>query len=667
MDAQSWITVLAAALGTIGAFIGIVTYGALARSDRVAADQYGQASYSASGPAKAGEALEWDESTIFNGRIVHILLLSDTPGGPVPPGLSVAPAPGEMVVSPALRTLLSTQDGDLLVPRLGGARIAGTIGPTGLVSRGELRAYVGVREPIRESLTAPSPYAVGLSSSRHVTSFKGVGGLRAGTLLVLVLALSAAALPMITLTAAAARSRSWLRDARLSALWLLGVPQRDLRRGEGARAGVLGLCGCVAGGLVVLGYRLAKQHFDATSIAFSGYRLLPVWQLSLVTILIAAVAVYTTTVASRWSPEEAFAVVRRDPRSTTMPSGVPRLLVVCLSLLAILALVTMIEQKLSQPLLVIEYLAMVGVLIAGSIAVPHLATRLLARSSARWGVPGLLASSRATRQPPAVSRALSAVALLVIISPVMQGLVATTEAGGDAAPVGLDQTHARITAPQSFEQRIAAVPHVRLDGPPSGTEGSGVQVSGPSPGSQTSGNCGARYPCTYRVITDGSSVTIENLRNAVGWSGFVDSVKDPNTAQLYGLTVPQTLQILSLVLLIALIACEFCVLLGLLDGVAARVQANAGLRAIGLSRRDAAATYLLELFGPAVLTGVLGSTLGLLLMWQLGLFFGHAFPTSPSRMAAQFAIFMGCFLVVLLAAIPASLRSGKPEYLRVAQ
>jgi hypothetical protein len=64
------------------------------------------------------------------------------PRAPLPPGVGKFPAAGEMVVSPALKSLLESDDGKLLRERLPG-RIVGTIGESGLIGSHELTFYRG--------------------------------------------------------------------------------------------------------------------------------------------------------------------------------------------------------------------------------------------------------------------------------------------------------------------------------------------------------------------------------------------------------------------------------------------------------------------------------------------------------------------------------------------
>lgn len=53
------------------------------------------------------------------------------------------PAPGQLVISPALEQLLASPTGTGLRPRLSGV-VVGTIGGAGLVDPGDLRFYAGM-------------------------------------------------------------------------------------------------------------------------------------------------------------------------------------------------------------------------------------------------------------------------------------------------------------------------------------------------------------------------------------------------------------------------------------------------------------------------------------------------------------------------------------------
>ena len=95
-----------------------------------------------------GGTLVADADTRFRGRDIRGRLLQ---GDAFPPGLTRAPRPGEVFVSPALRDVLATPDARrLLAPRIPG-RVAGTIGAEGLIGPTELVFYAGAASPTAQA------------------------------------------------------------------------------------------------------------------------------------------------------------------------------------------------------------------------------------------------------------------------------------------------------------------------------------------------------------------------------------------------------------------------------------------------------------------------------------------------------------------------------------
>src|SRR5439155_17501884 len=79
---------------------------------------------------------------------------------PAPPGLSRLPGPGEVVVSPALASVLDSPVGRIARERMPG-RVIGLVGKDGLVAPDELVAYVGVRRFVIANLGLPRMVAFG--------------------------------------------------------------------------------------------------------------------------------------------------------------------------------------------------------------------------------------------------------------------------------------------------------------------------------------------------------------------------------------------------------------------------------------------------------------------------------------------------------------------------
>ncbi|WP_328319392.1 FtsX-like permease family protein [Streptomyces sp. NBC_00388] len=151
----------------------------------------------------------------------------------VPPGIAAVPAPGTMVVSPALKDLLDSGGGKLLRERLP-YRITGTIGQAGLSDPGELYYYAGSSTLTRHTGAhriahfGGGPLSPPLSSPLVVLTILGC---------VVLLA------PVAIFIATAVRFGGDRRDRRLASLRLVGADVRMTRRiaaGEAFAGSALG-------------------------------------------------------------------------------------------------------------------------------------------------------------------------------------------------------------------------------------------------------------------------------------------------------------------------------------------------------------------------------------------------------------------------------------------
>lgn len=177
-------------------------------------------------------------------RISGLLLQPD--GDPTksarPPGIDRVPGPGEMFVSPALRSLLDSADGKkLLVERFEGAKVVGTVENEGLHGPGELLFYLGTDD-------------MGASDDRseRIEAFGGAGELGDGlppVLLLLVVVMMVVLLaPIAVFVATAVRFGGESRDRRLAALRLVGADNAMTRRIAAGESLVGALFGLLLGG-----------------------------------------------------------------------------------------------------------------------------------------------------------------------------------------------------------------------------------------------------------------------------------------------------------------------------------------------------------------------------------------------------------------------------------
>ncbi|MGW1544603.1 ABC transporter permease [Streptomyces sp. NPDC002309] len=245
--------------------------------------------------------------TTYRDKDIHGRELEpEGPKAPVPPGLAEIPAPGEMVVSPALRELLGSPDGKLLRERLPD-RIVGTIAEAGLVGSQELAFYRG-----SDDLTPRLGDGPIVRLERYGDPVPGSSERWDPVLLLLVLVVFVVLLmPVGVFIAAAVRFGGEGRDRRLAALRLVGSDSGMTRRvaaGEALAGSVLGLV--FGTGFFLIGRQLAGQAevFDVS--VFPSYLNPSPALAALVALVVPAAAVLVTLLALRGVVIEPLGVVR---------------------------------------------------------------------------------------------------------------------------------------------------------------------------------------------------------------------------------------------------------------------------------------------------------------------------------------------------------------------
>ncbi|MER5832569.1 FtsX-like permease family protein [Streptomyces sp. NPDC002130] len=249
-----------------------------------------------------------DADTTFRDMDVRGRVLeAEGPRSPLPPGVSAFPADGEMVVSPALKELLASDDGKLLRERLD-YRIAGTIGEQGLVGSHELAYYAGGK--------GLAKLLEGTASGARIDHFGnddlGPSDPWDPVLLLLVLVVFVVLLmPVAVFIAAAVRFGGERRDRRLAALRLVGSDSRMTRRiaaGEALAGSVLGLV--LGTGFFLLGRELAASVVVFRVSVFPSYLNPSPLLAVLVALAVPAAAVLVTILALRGVVIEPLGVVR---------------------------------------------------------------------------------------------------------------------------------------------------------------------------------------------------------------------------------------------------------------------------------------------------------------------------------------------------------------------
>ncbi|MFD0312511.1 ABC transporter permease [Streptomyces sp. NPDC127119] len=224
---------------------------------------------------------------------------------PLPPGIEKFPAPGEMVVSPALKELLDSKDAKLLHDRLP-YRVTGTIAESGLIGSAELAYYAGGQDLAK--------FDEGSRIVRLDTfgARKGPAEEMDPVLLLLVLTVFVVLLmPVGVFIAAAVRFGGERRDRRLAALRLVGADGRMTRRiaaGEALAGAFLGLAFGV--GFFLIGRQIAGSlELFGISVFPSYLNPTPVLAV-LIAVAVPAAAVAVTLLALRGVVIEPLGVVR---------------------------------------------------------------------------------------------------------------------------------------------------------------------------------------------------------------------------------------------------------------------------------------------------------------------------------------------------------------------
>ncbi|MGI8415326.1 MAG: hypothetical protein ACR2P2_03795, partial [Nakamurella sp.] len=192
---------------------------------------------------------------------------------PLPPGVAALPAPGELVVSPALADLLRPGAGAGLRPRLSGP-IVGSIAESGLSSPGELRFYRGAALG-GDQLTDQSR---GISWGNRLSAFTPNGlvlglygpmnGISDLDLMVVVTGIAILIVPLLVFISIAGRIGGPARSRRVAAIRLIGGSIRQLRRFTIAEALLASVSGLLVG---LVGFLIARLFAPNISVSGAGF------------------------------------------------------------------------------------------------------------------------------------------------------------------------------------------------------------------------------------------------------------------------------------------------------------------------------------------------------------------------------------------------------------
>jgi hypothetical protein len=245
--------------------------------------------------------------TIFRGHQINGLVVQPARRpAPRPPGVASLPGPGEMVVSPALRSVLDGPGGRQLRRRLH-ARVVGTIADAGLTSPGDAR-FVRGSDLLAGRGVLPDVDGFGVpeqtSAAQPVVS------------LLVIVGVVALLLPVGAFVIVAGRFGAEQRDARLATIRLVGADVSSTAMIAAGEALVGALLGLVIG---IAGFALARplaQDVSVAGVSVFSADVRPVPALGvLVILLVPAAAVLATLLGLRWIAVEPLGVSRRGATS----------------------------------------------------------------------------------------------------------------------------------------------------------------------------------------------------------------------------------------------------------------------------------------------------------------------------------------------------------------
>ncbi|MFB9932123.1 FtsX-like permease family protein [Amycolatopsis halotolerans] len=224
---------------------------------------------------------------------------------PVPPGLDRLPAPGEVIVSPALAEKLNSADGASIKARLPG-NVVGQIAEPGVSDAADLTAYYGstAAEIKAEGENASSVYAYG----------KPAEGFTLPLVMWMVIAPIAAVLllPLLIFVTTASRMGAAQRERRLAALRLIGVDARSIKRVAAAESLVGAVIGLVAGGALFYALRPFIGDWLPFGLRVFADDFTPSWiSLLVIVLLVPGLAVGSALFGLRRTIVEPLGVVRQ--------------------------------------------------------------------------------------------------------------------------------------------------------------------------------------------------------------------------------------------------------------------------------------------------------------------------------------------------------------------
>ncbi|WP_160145085.1 ABC transporter permease [Actinacidiphila yanglinensis] len=385
---------------------------------------------------RSGNSTTWlvGSDSLSGQRRFSVVYLAPHKGdAPLPPGVDAWPAPGQAVLSPALRKAGAAEDID---HRYG--RLAGTIKAEGLDEPTEWLAYVRPRGGL--AAKEPSDLITGFGPSAGSSI---APGLEPGSgrdddkpeWMFQAAILGMLCLPSLALLLVAARTGAHARDRRTALVTALGGRRRDRALVAIGEAALPVLLGALLGAAAVATALRYDVHVPCTGyIVSSGFLRQYCWWLGVAPV-VALLAVLAAVVLADLAQRQAATDAR--PRSAARIAWISRLAALC----PLMILLAVRGPGLAEPgsdsvgRILISWAGIAGTVLTLPAAVATVvaaAGRVLTRWGQRRALPGtLVAGRRITAHPGATARLVTGitVALIVLMQAVAwQGLFGSQSA-----------------------------------------------------------------------------------------------------------------------------------------------------------------------------------------------------------------------------------------------
>ena len=361
---------------------------------------------------------------------VDVAALGD--GGPIPPGVSRLPRPGESFVSPALAELIAQRPTGELGDRFG--QVVGTIGQIGLRAPDELVVVNGMPQA-----------ALQAAGSRGITAFELDGEpptLDWAISLLVVIAVIGAIAPVAVFVASATRLAAARRERRLVALRLCGATPGQVAVLAAVDALLITVPGALLGIVLFFVLRGVIALFPLGDLTwFPDAISPPLLPAALVVGAVPVVGVAASVIALRRMSISPLGVARR------VGSGPPsrwRVAPVVVALVAFVGFLALGITSFARNEVLVANLVLIGValsffgMIVGIVILGPLLTSYVGRLLARRGGPiRLLAGRRLLDEPRASFTGVGGVVMSVFVASAFFGLIAFTSQVSGAIRVGL--------------------------------------------------------------------------------------------------------------------------------------------------------------------------------------------------------------------------------------